>query len=119
MKLVESVSITTDLVVDVVCNMCGGTCSAGTKKDDPSRFVSKRQNARYVFEEGDVHHINQTKQKSASYFNGLIEQTVSGVYGSDSLEDMTHYTFSMCEHCLKDLFERFKHPVEVAGYDFG
>ena len=47
---------------------------------------------------------------------GLIEVTVSGGYFSPALNDGTHYTFSMCEHCLKELFETFKIEPKLSGY---
>ena len=43
---------------------------------------------------------------------GIVEQTYNGGYCSDPLEDEAKYTFSLCESCLKELFDSFKIPVE-------
>lgn len=47
---------------------------------------------------------------------GLIEVEVSGGFDSKSLNDLTTYTFSVCECCLKELFRSFKIPVELGTY---
>lgn len=49
-------------------------------------------------------------------FYGMIEQTVEGGYGSEVLEDLTTYTFSLCEKCLNELFKEFKISVEMGNY---
>ena len=49
-------------------------------------------------------------------FYGLIEARVTGGYFSEDLEDLTAYTFSICESCLKELFASFALPVEVSDY---
>lgn len=51
--------------------------------------------------------------------HGLIEKSVRGSYYSRELDDMSEYTFSICESCLKKLFDRFQIPVKITGYDFG
>jgi hypothetical protein len=43
---------------------------------------------------------------------GLENAYVYGCYGSPALEDMQGYIFSLCEHCLKELFDSFEIPVE-------
>jgi hypothetical protein len=71
------------------CNLCGETCSLGPLYDD-------------VFD-----------------FGGLLDHTVAGGYNSTpgngwgALDDMTQYTFSLCEFCLDWLFTQFKIPVKV------
>jgi len=47
---------------------------------------------------------------------GLMEITVKGCYGSDPLEDLKSYTFSLCENCLDELFKSFKLPVKEEDY---
>lgn len=47
-------------------------------------------------------------------FGGLIENKYTGGYGS-ILGDMTTYTYSICEKCMKELFDTFKIPVSVGG----
>lgn len=50
---------------------------------------------------------------------GLVGCTVQGGYdstpgnGCGALDDMSSYTFSLCEFCLDRLFVRFKHPPVV------
>lgn len=48
---------------------------------------------------------------------GLIEAEVTGGFDSTALEDLHTYTFSICEVCLKELFDTFSIPVEVGRYD--
>jgi hypothetical protein len=48
--------------------------------------------------------------------HGLIEATVSGGYDSPHLLDLTAYTFSLCEKCLRQLFDGFKVPPKVVNY---
>jgi hypothetical protein len=48
-------------------------------------------------------------------FEGLIEAKVRGGYGS-LLGDETEYTFSICETCLKKLFQGFAIPPEIKDY---
>lgn len=45
-------------------------------------------------------------------YDGLIEVTVMGGYGA-KLGDMTAYTFSICEDCLKEIFNSFKIEVKI------
>ena len=70
---------------DVFCNKCGKSC-------------------RKYFD-GDFSDIY-----------GLDKCTVFGGYLSSNddkgLSDMTCYTFSMCEECLRELFNTFKIPVQ-------
>lgn len=54
---------------------------------------------------------------------GLIRKTVDGGYestpgnGSGALDDMTGYTFSLCEFCLDWLFAQFVIPVALEDVD--
>lgn len=47
---------------------------------------------------------------------GLVEHTVSGGYSSPALSDCTNYKFSMCEVCLRELFNSFKVPPVLGDY---
>ena len=47
------------------------------------------------------------KSTNEDYY-GLIETSVTGGYYSTHLEDMTTYTFSLCEVCLRGMFKSFK-----------
>ncbi len=47
---------------------------------------------------------------------GLVEARVSGGFESEHLFDMTSYTFSMCEACLRELFDACKIGPKISGY---
>ena len=46
---------------------------------------------------------------------GLIEKTVIGGYWSPELYDDVSYTFSLCEGCLRELFDSCKIPPQTKG----
>ena len=48
--------------------------------------------------------------------HGLVEQTVSGGYSSEHLLDTTTYTFSLCEACLRRLFDECVVPPTIGAY---
>lgn len=96
MKIVETKSVQIESVTDVLCNItdvlcnkCGESCVPLPLR--PNNIISKD-------------------------FYGLIEATVSGGYYSYALSDCCNYTFSLCEGCLKELFDSFKLPVEAKEY---
>jgi hypothetical protein len=78
--------------IDVACNMCGLSCML-TESESPA---------------GGLH--------------GLINEEVYGGYlstpgnGHGALDDLTRYTFSLCEFCLDWLFSKFKVPVSIDDY---
>lgn len=74
---------------DILCNLCGETLSPD--KD---------------------HEIAKTE------YYGLVEAVVTGGYFSTHLEDGGVYTFSLCESCLSDLFNKFKYPCKTSNYLF-
>lgn len=49
---------------------------------------------------------------------GLVEKVVCGGYSSpdNGLMDCTSYRFSLCENCLKKMFDTFKIPPETWDY---
>lgn len=47
-------------------------------------------------------------------FRGMVEVIVEGAVGSPKLVPGNEYAFSLCEHCLVELWETFKLPVEMA-----
>lgn len=85
MKIIKTELIETEVIEDVFCNKCGESCC-------PNQ-------------------IRESNNKNG-FFYGLIEQTVQGGYYSQNLSDGISYTFSLCENCLKKLFDSFKIPVE-------
>jgi|SRR5579885_683329 len=48
------------------------------------------------------------------YEHGLENSAITGGYDSYHLFDMTTYTFSLCEKCLRELFNEFKIPPLVS-----
>lgn len=86
MKVTKVVRVDTEVVEDIRCNKCGETCV---------KFLGG--------------------SKDFKDFYGLIEAVVSGGYESTDLEDTVTYTFSLCEKCLKELFDTFKIPVKRSG----
>lgn len=53
-------------------------------------------------------------------FNGLIDAIITCGYGS-LIEDDTKYTFSICESCLKKMFDTFKigpSKTDLHDYDY-
>lgn len=46
-----------------------------------------------------------------SIFVGLVEESYSGGFFSNEISDEFHYVFSLCEKCLKNLFESFCIPA--------
>jgi len=52
------------------------------------------------------------------YDHGLTKAHVMGGYNSYHLLDMSRYTFSLCEECLRKLFIQFKIKPDVDDMDF-
>ena len=48
--------------------------------------------------------------------HGLVDIKVSGHYNSEHLLDCTTYQFSLCELCLRKLFNSFALPPKVFEY---
>ena len=86
-KKKKQVTETKSVTADILCNKCGSSCKL------------------HEFEENDFQ------------WGGLIEAKIMGGYFSSHLEDCQYYTFSICEKCLKELFESFKIPVSINEYD--
>jgi hypothetical protein len=51
-------------------------------------------------------------------YEGLIEHHICGGYGS-KLGDSIEYTFSICEICLDNLFDRFVHKPKISDCELG
>lgn len=56
---------------------------------------------------------------SSVYPHGLVDASVQGGYESYHLLDMSVYNFSICEKCLRVLFNQFKIPPEVIDKTYG
>lgn len=50
---------------------------------------------------------------------GLVEAKVSGGYSSPALSDCTNYAFSICEVCLRKIFEGFLIKPKISEYMIG
>lgn len=74
-----------------VCNQCGGPLCPAVHESNPN---------------GSVPH-------------GLVEKEVVGGYESEHIFDCTGYKFSLCEKCLRTMFDGFKVPPEVRHYSIG
>lgn len=70
-----------------LCNQCGESCAS------PHHYGPEESNA-----------------------YGLIDQKVRGYYSSNALQDLTDYTFTLCEPCLKRMFDGFKISVTEEEY---
>jgi hypothetical protein len=87
--------IETEVTTDIICNLCGESCSLGPSFND---------------------------ERAPYDYNGIIEHTVIGGYnstpgnGAGALDDSMQYTFSLCEFCLDWLFEKCKIPPRVFCY---
>lgn len=75
-----------DGTLKVLCNECGSDCQ--------------------------IRHLGPHLGTHMGYY-GLIKAKVTGGYFSEHLQDATRYKFSLCEKCLKELFDGFKIPVDT------
>lgn len=84
MKTITKITTEIEIISEVLCNQCGESC----------------------------HPQEAGKNKFGQpYFCGLIDTKVIGWDYSPALNDATEYNFSLCEVCLKKLFDGFKLPV--------
>ena len=82
MKITRTIQVDSEITVDVRCNKCGDSLIPPSE-----RSVERAGNPPLY---------------------GLVEQTVSGGFESTALHDLEHYTFSICEPCLKEMFDGFR-----------
>jgi len=54
-----------------------------------------------------------------SYPYGLVDAAVSGAYSSTHLSDCTNYKFSLCEGCLRELFDGCVVKPRISEYAIG
>ena len=74
-----------------ICNGCGGGLCPAYRAVDPNTEIP----------------------------HGLVDARVEGGYRSPALSDTTTYTFSLCEHCLRKLFDTFKVPPRIGECRLG
>ncbi len=92
------------------CSQCKGT----GKVVDPAEQLCN------MCGEWMCHKIKlETGTWNADVPHGLYEANVVGGYESYHLFDMTSYTFSFCEECLRKLFIQCKIKPTVANLNFG
>ncbi len=100
-------------VADILCNKCGVSCHI----ECPGTPV------KWITENGETGYVECSEEEHMAINGpnayGLIEPIVYGGYDSSPLEDCTTYTFSLCEKCLKELFDTFNIPVEIGEYNLG
>jgi hypothetical protein len=82
-----------------VCEQCNNT----RKTVDPSTILCNRC--------GEC--MRPLRTMNEQYPHGLEGAKITGGYDSYHLFDMTTYTFSICEKCLRELFNQFKVPPKV------
>jgi hypothetical protein len=78
-----------------------------------NRTIEKRTKEVEVVTDVFCNKCGKSCKKRPGGFYGLIDAVVTGGYGSNPLEDMTTYVFSLCEDCLHKIFQGFKIPVET------
>lgn len=82
MKMTNFVNRKIEEITDILCNKCGGSLVP-----EPCK--------KHKFKE----------------FYGLVEANVVGGFFSEHLSDEEVYEFSLCEFCLKKLFDSFVYPA--------
>lgn len=84
-----------EVVLEQRCNKCGELCTTPSLETDLA-----------------MHPANGRERE----WYGLIDAEFTTGYFSDALVDGHKYTFSMCEPCLKALFETFTIPPDDFNY---
>lgn len=100
MRRTKKIQTETDVTIEIICNKCGDSCTpedARKPRGTPVKWVDGEGFLTISEEESVILHGPNAY--------GLIETTVSGGYDSSHLEDVTSYTFSVCEPCLAKFFE--------------
>jgi hypothetical protein len=119
-KVTRKVMREVEITIDAICNKCGESCvpvaARGGGPGVPIKWNKETGNF-------DVLTKEQALMERGPDLYGLIGCVVSGGYYSSNdekgLSDMEKYTFSLCEGCLRSLFDSFKVPVQQQEYDFG
>lgn len=88
------------------CGLCKGTGQAVSPEDQLCNMCGGKMCHEYQ---------NKSGKWAADVPHGLYEETIIGGYESYHLFDMTAYTFSLCEECLRKMFVQFK--IKPAVHD--
>ena len=96
-------SLEEDIQLAINCSVCKGTGFVRSAED----YVCNNCSGMLTISE------KEDGCKADPY--GLLETTVSGGYFSNYLLDCTNYTFSLCEKCLRDMFDKFVVPPYMTG----
>ena len=63
-------------------------------------------------------YCNKCGDKIIPQTSFMDEFSITGGYHNKYLEDNITYTFSLCEKCLKELFNTFKIPVDKKDLEY-
>lgn len=92
---------------------------------DPRKELCKQcNNSRYVVDPKEIlcnlcgETMSPLGTMNEQYPHGLYEAHVTGGYDSYHLFDMSRYTFSFCEKCLRKLFMICEIKPDIADMDF-
>lgn len=115
MKITKTVTTTSEkeIIVDVLCNKCGESCIPEPWR--PENISERGTPVKFDPDKGELVEISQEEnlELRGPVLYGLIEQEYTGGYDSiPGIQDLTKYTFSLCEHCMLDLFKSFKIPIK-------
>lgn len=118
MRTTRKITHEVEVTDQIFCNKCGDDCRLpkGPTTGTPVKWNPKTGNLDTLTQE-EGRDRDALEGHTNAY--GLIEATVSGGYDSNALEDMESYTFSLCEPCLKVLFDTFKHPPLTRELNWG
>jgi hypothetical protein len=109
----------------VKCQACAWQIDNGSDRDWKSRPCEQCQNTREVINPKEIlcnlcgECMCPLGTHNEQYPHGLHKAAVTGGYDSYHLFDMTKYTFSFCEKCLRGLFNQCKikpDVVEIGNY---
>lgn len=113
MRKVATVQRDVEVTIDVLCNKCGESCvppTARKPRGTPVMWNPATGQLEVISQEQHLH------ERGPNLY-GLIESRVTGGYDSYALRDCEAYTFSLCEGCLKALFDTFTIPVQTREAD--
>lgn len=100
----ETRTVEAEMVVDVLCNKCGRS-----QLQPPPEIQADLGG-------GIVSVDAEWIARAPRDVYGLPPTEVSSGYFSPVFSDGVRYKFSLCEWCLKELFDTFEHPPETEEY---
>ncbi len=97
------------------CHLCGGVGSIR----DPASYVCNACGDSMLPVFPDWWLKRNIKDVTNCFPLGLVDAQVHGGYDSHHLFDLTTYQWSMCEKCLRAMFNGFKVPPHVSDFHAG